>query len=132
MSAEKVSPQVDTCEFSRQMYMQTLQQIETRLIIEQQELGKVYLTKGTEIVKNGGAGVAVRHCYLEIDSDPKTKIMDNDFGYQVYVMLKPCAKLLSGFDQAMIEKRIRGRKVLVGGSWGQFTPDMPLRCCGKL
>jgi len=40
--------------------------------------------------------------------------------------------LLSGFEQAMIEHRIRGRKVLVGGGWGQITPQMPVRCCGSL
>ena len=124
--------QIETYEVSRQVYLQAIQQIEIRLIEEQQELGKVYLTMGTEIVKNGGAGVAVRHCYLEIDQDPKTKILDNDFGFQVYVMLKQCAVLLSGFDQAMSEKRIRGRKVLVGGGWGQVTPDMPMRCCGSM
>ena len=55
-----------------------------------QELNKVYLTKGTEIMKNGGAGIAIRHCYLAIDSDKNTRICDNDFGFQVYVMLKPC------------------------------------------
>ena len=60
----------------------------------------------------------MRHCYLEIDGDSKTKIMDNDFGFQVYIMLKACTGLLSGFDKAMVEKRIRGRKVLVGGGWG--------------
>ena len=29
----------------------------------------------------------------------------------------------------MIENRISGRKVLVGGGWGQITPIMPARCC---
>jgi len=29
----------------------------------------------------------------------------------------------------MIENRISGRKVLVGGGWGQITPVMPARCC---
>lgn len=56
-------------EISRQLTMQMLMQIETRLVMEQQELGKVYITKGTSVIKNGGAGVAVRHCYLEIDGD---------------------------------------------------------------
>ena len=60
----------------------------------------------------------MRHCFLEIDNHPKTKIMDNDFGFQVYVTLKECQNLLTGFDVAMREKRIRGRKVLVGGGWG--------------
>ena len=57
-------------------------------MIEKQELGKVYIISGTGIVKNGGAGIAFRHCYLEIDTDPKTRVQDNDFGFQVYVMLK--------------------------------------------
>ena len=30
----------------------------------------------------------------------------------------------------MVENRIRGRKVLVGGGWGQVTPAIPARCCG--
>ena len=60
------------------------------MVAEQQELGKVYITMGTGIIKNGGAGVAVRHCFLEIDNDPKTRVQDNDFGYQVYVILKQC------------------------------------------
>lgn len=119
-------------EISRQLTMQILMQIETRLVIEKQELGKVYITKGTSVVKNGGAGVAVRHCYLEIDGDSKSRVQDNDFGYQVFVMNKQCQRLLSGFEQAMIEHRIRGRKVLVGGGWGQMTPVMPARCCGGL
>ena len=49
-------------------------QIEANLIKEKQELGKVYITDGTEIIKNGGAGIAVRHCLLEIDAHPKTKV----------------------------------------------------------
>ena len=65
---------------------------------EQQELAKVYLTKGTEICRNGGAGVAMRHCYLEIDSHPKTRIINNDFSYQVYIMVKECQGMLTGFD----------------------------------
>ena len=96
--------------------------MDLKLVAEKQELGKIYIIGGTGIIKNGGAGVAVRHCYLEIDSHPKTRVQDNDFGYQVYVMLKQCQKLLTGFEQAMIEGRIRGRKVLVGGGWGQITP----------
>ena len=44
-------------------------------------MGKVYIIKGTGIIKNGGAGIAVRHCFLEIDSDLKTRVQDNDFGY---------------------------------------------------
>ena len=32
-------------------------------------------------MKNGGAGVSVRHCFLEIDDHPKTRIADNDFGF---------------------------------------------------
>lgn len=58
--------------------------------MERQELGKVYIVMGTGVIKNGGAGIAVRHCYLEIDDNPKTRVQDNDFGYQVYVMLKQC------------------------------------------
>ena len=73
-------------------------------------------------MKNGGAGIAIRHCYLAIDSDKNTRVCDNDFGFQVYVMLKPCQHLLSGFEQAIYEGRIRGRKVLVGGSWGHLNP----------
>lgn len=83
-------------------------------------------------MKNGGAGVAVRHCFLEIDDHPNTKIQDNDYEFQVYVTLKDCIKLLTGFDQAMSEKRIKGRKVLVGGGWGQMTPVIQYKCCGKL
>ena len=65
-------------------------QIEANLVMEKQEMGKVYIIKGTGVIKNGGAGIAVRHCFLEIDSDLKTRVQDNDFGYQVYVMLKDC------------------------------------------
>lgn len=49
-------------------------QMETKLVFERQELGKVYLVEGSGIIKNGGAGVAVRHCYLEIDGHPKTRV----------------------------------------------------------
>ena len=62
--------------------------------------------------------MAVRHCYLEIDSHAKTRVQDNDFAYQVYVMLKQCQPLLTGFEKAINDHRIRGRKVLVGGGWG--------------
>ena len=47
-------------------------------------------------------------------------------------MLKDCQRLLTGFELAMIEGRIRGRKILVGGGWGQMTPVMPSRCCGSI
>ena len=56
-------------------------QIDAGLVVEKQEMGKVYIIAGTSIIKNGGAGVAVRHCFLEIDSHPKTRVQDNDFGY---------------------------------------------------
>ena len=58
--------------------------------MHKQEMGKVYIIEGTGVIKNGGAGIAVRHCFLEIDSHSKTRVQDNDFGYQVYVMLKDC------------------------------------------
>ena len=119
-------------QLTRQQAAQYLMQIEAHLVLEKQELGKVYILAGTGIIKNGGAGVAVRHCLLEIDTHAKTRVQDNDFGYQVYVMLKDCQKLLTGFELAMIEGRIRGRKVLVGGGWGQMTPVMPSRCCGGI
>lgn len=104
--------------------------IEARLVIEKQELGKVYLTEGTDIEKNGGAGVAVRNFFLEIDKHPMTRIQENDFGFQVYVMLKQCQRLLTGFEAAMADGRIRGRKVLVGGGWGQLTARRTAGCCG--
>ena len=102
------------------------------MVEQQQELGKVYLTYGTEICKNGGAGVALKNCYLEIDNDPKTQIGNNDFSYQVYLMAKECQVLLTGFDRAIIEGRIRGRKTLVGGAWGQVSPKMPSKFMDKL
>lgn len=49
--------------------------------MELQELGKVYLTSGTEVIRNGGAGVAVRHVLLEIDDGIRTKVVDNDFRF---------------------------------------------------
>ena len=45
-------------------------------------------------------------------------------------MLKQCQRLLTGFEDAMADGRIRGRKVLVGGGWGQLTARRPAGCCG--
>ena len=49
-------------------------QIETNNVKEKLEVGKVYITDATEIINNGGAGIAVRHCLLEIDTHPETKV----------------------------------------------------------
>ena len=61
-------------ERSRQLAKQLILQIEANLVKENLELGKVYITNGTEIIKNGGAGIAIRHCLLEIDTNPNTKV----------------------------------------------------------
>ena len=45
-------------------------------------------------------------------------------------MLKQCQRLLTGFEDAMADGRIRGRKVLVGGGWGQLAARRPAGCCG--
>lgn len=105
-------------QISKQKAVELLKQTDKRLDDEMQELGKVYLINGSDINKNGGAGIAMRNCYLLIDDHPRTRVTNNDFGFQVYIMLKECADRLQGFEKAINEGRIKGRKVLVGGGWG--------------
>ena len=72
------------------------------MLINKQELGKIYLIEGTEICKNGGAGVSMRNVHLEIDQNSRTIIKDNDYGFQVYVMLKNSLPLMTGFEKAIV------------------------------
>jgi len=54
--------------YSKKKGSDSLQALDEKVKNDKQELGKVYIAKGTEIVKNGGAGVAIRHVLLEIDT----------------------------------------------------------------
>lgn len=49
--------------------MEQLLQLRLKAKQEMQELGKVYLTNGSQISKNHGAGIQIRHTMLEIDNN---------------------------------------------------------------
>jgi hypothetical protein len=71
----------------------------------------------------------MRHTMLEIDGNVKTRIQDNDFGFQVFIMQQDCVQKLSGFEEAIDKGRIKGRNILIGGPWGVLKRPTKERKC---